>query len=477
MKPLWRDRIIMVFAAALALGLGVQVAEEAWVAPVAVAALAAAFILVRLVGQPIDTIALGFLLAGYILGNRGFAQLMPIPGLPLLPAETGLALTAVCLVWRCVRERRLPWSREPLDLILLAWLLLGTVRVVLDAPRFGFVAVRDYAMVYYAAFFFIAREASRNTRSHRFLQRCVLGASALLPLVFVLFELLPDFFLNTLLVRGSPLVFFKGDLVTTFLGVGGVLLFLAAPPRWRAGARALAVTMIMLVLVSDARASTLGVIVALGWVAVSRFRRFAWVQVGVATLGLLLLGGFAACSDNAWAAQKTRGIVERAMTVVDFRSGFDYREAHSVSKSENNQFRWVWWRTVTGETFAQNPVFGLGFGYDLARGFLQTYNPEMADEFSARSPHNILVTILGRLGLAGLLIFLVFLGLLAARTWRVVRAPESDATQVAQWIALWPIVVSACFGVVLEGPMGAVLFWTLLGIAVREGRAKATPAA
>ena len=52
MKPLWRDRIVMLFAAALALGLGVQVAEETWVAPVAVAALAAAFILVRLVGQP-----------------------------------------------------------------------------------------------------------------------------------------------------------------------------------------------------------------------------------------------------------------------------------------------------------------------------------------------------------------------------------------------------------------------------------------
>jgi hypothetical protein len=83
------------------------------------------------------------------------------------------------------------------------------------------------------------------------------------------------------------------------------------------------------------------------------------------------------------------------------------------------------------------------------------------------------VTILGRLGLVGLLIFLGFLGLLATRTWRVVRDPESDATQVAQWIALWPIIVSACFGVVLEGPMGAVLFWTLLGIAVQESRAKA----
>jgi CHASE3 domain sensor protein len=27
------------------------------------------------------------------------------------------------------------------------------------------------------------------------------------------------------------------------------------------------------------------------------------------------------------------------------------------------------------------------------------------------------------------------------------------------------ILVSACFGVVLEGPMGAVVFWTILGLA------------
>ena len=36
------------------------------------------------------------------------------------------------------------------------------------------------------------------------------------------------------------------------------------------------------------------------------------------------------------------------------------------------------------------------------------------------------------------------------------------------------MLVSACFGVVLEGPMGAVIFWTLLGIA--NGGTPAAPA-
>ena len=33
------------------------------------------------------------------------------------------------------------------------------------------------------------------------------------------------------------------------------------------------------------------------------------------------------------------------------------------------------------------------------------------------------------------------------------------------WLGGWGIFTSACFGVVLEGPMGAVVFWTILGLA------------
>ena len=31
------------------------------------------------------------------------------------------------------------------------------------------------------------------------------------------------------------------------------------------------------------------------------------------------------------------------------------------------------------------------------------------------------------------------------------------------------IFISACFGVILEGPMGAAVFWTLLGLANSAG--------
>lgn len=134
-------------------------------------------------------------------------------------------------------------------------------------------------------------------------------------------------------------------------------------------------------------------------------------------------------------------------------------------KSDNNRFRTMWWRAVASETLAQNPAFGLGFGYDLARGFLQEYSPDLTEEFTARSPHSILMSAFGRLGFAGLAVFAGFCGVLAVRTWRVMRDPAAAPLALGLWSSLWVILLSACFGVVLEGPMGAVVFWTLLGLA------------
>lgn len=465
MKLVWRDTTITVVAVGLAVCLGAMLADGALALPMTIAAMCAGFILVSLVRQKIDAIVLGFLLIGYIVGNRGFAQLTVVPSMPLLPAEIGLAIGGACLVWRCARDKTLPWDRTALDYVLLAWILFGVARFLFDLPRFGFIALRDFAMVYYAAFFFITGRFCEEDRTRRFLLKCLLLASAALPFVLALTELFPGFFLDTLQVHGAPLIFFKGDLAPTFLATAGILLFLCAPIPHRTWARPLAVGMIAWVFTTDNRSSAVGVLVALSWLALSRFRRFVWLQLTVLGLGLLLLVGFAYFTENAWASQKSRNIIERAMTVVDFTGRFEYQQAHSVSKRGNNQFRWVWWRTVTDETLAQNPSLGLGFGYDLARGFLQEYEPELGTDFTARSPHNILITVFARMGFVGFAMFAGILGVLTHRTWRAVRTPFSDPVHVAVWVAPWVILVSACFGVVLEGPMGAVVFWSVLGLA------------
>jgi O-antigen ligase len=163
------------------------------------------------------------------------------------------------------------------------------------------------------------------------------------------------------------------------------------------------------------------------------------------------------------------GVYERIVSLADPTGQRTYRGDETFNKGDNNLFRTTWWSAVLAETMDTNPYVGLGFGHDLADRFVREYYPESGEEFAARSPHNVLVTVFARMGLAGLIGLLGVLVIIATRTWRGVKhGPEA----AAPWCAVWVIFVSACFGVVLEGPMGAVVFWTILGVAQASAEAR-----
>src|SRR5262249_44478770 len=140
-----------------------------------------------------------------------------------------------------------------------------------------------------------------------------------------------------------------------------------------------------------------------------------------------------------------------------------YSGEDTFYKGDNNLFRAIWWRNVFEETLEKAPVLGLGFGYSLADRFVREYYPDASEEFTTRSPHNVLLTIFARMGIVGFLPFALILGLIAHRTARSLRSGIGDETRL--WGCAWIVFVGACLGVVLEGPMGAVLFWSTLGMA------------
>ena len=78
------------------------------------------------------------------------------------------------------------------------------------------------------------------------------------------------------------------------------------------------------------------------------------------------------------------------------------------------------------------------------------------------------MTTLGRMGLLGTVVLLSIYwtqGRITARVAREVRADPTRQDAMTLQAAVWVIMVSACFGVVLEGPMGAIPFWIMLGLA------------
>ncbi|MDO8543008.1 MAG: O-antigen ligase family protein [Opitutaceae bacterium] len=471
MNPGARVILVSVAAGVVAMLLGWQIANGKvfsmdLVGAVAGGAVVIALcaILVQCFRQPVDVITLGLVIFGYIVGNRGFAQLMPAPSLPLLPAEAVLLIAGGWWLISSAFARRLPWEYDALNVIVLLWLVLGSARLIFDVRPYGLVAVRDFATVYYALYFFIAQRIARTDSSRRFVINTALVASVLVLPGIILTDAFPEFFFGQLTVRGLPLIYYKGDLGHIFVGVGSLLLFFWAKGKHRVWAWPLSAAMFLFVVSGNSRATAVGLLAAIGLLLITRHWRFPALQAATVGMALVVMVVMATFFNNGWADKKLSGISERLYSMIDLRGTGTYQSEDSFNKGDNNLFRLVWWENVVRDTWEGNAVFGLGFGYDLAQRFVREYFPEATDEFSARSPHNIFLTVFGRLGIAGVIVWGGLCLVMLRETWRSLR-DSTDTMQWALWCSLWLVMIGASLGVVLEGPMGAVPFWTLLGVA------------
>jgi O-antigen ligase len=465
LAPVWRTRLYAAGGALLALWIGFAVAQEELFWPLLCLAAVSGLLLIRIQPLPIGTVLLGGALLGYVVGNRGFAQLYAAPSLPLLPAELVLLVGGTVLLVQSAFRQQLPFRRDALNFILLAWILICGARVFFDLRTYGFNAARDFATVYYAAFFFLAQSAAQDAASRRFLAGCLLLGCGILPVTNFLSQQFPMFFLTGLVLRGTPLIYYKGDLVGAFLAIGAVLFFLRFESRRQPWALVISLLLALGTVATNNRASLLGLALAAVVLTLSGRWRFAALLAGGGTFAAVVIACFAFFTNLPWEQTPLNGLYEQVVSIADPLGQRTYQGENTLSKGDNNVFRTVWWRAVIDETVEDNPWFGLGFGHDLADRFLQEYLPEAGDDFSTRSPHNILLTLFGRTGLAGGLPFVLAMLLVGWRTLRCAWSTSSDSAEIGLWCSACIILVSACFGVVLEGPMGAVVFWSLLGMA------------
>jgi O-antigen ligase len=470
MDPRLRTLLFVLAASALAAWVGVTLANEEHFLATLCAAVAVWAVLAWTRGPLAEAWLLGFLFFGYIIGNRGFAQISPVPGLPVFFSELGLAAALVLVVLRGTLRRTLPVRRDWLNGLLLLWLALGCGRILADVRAYGFVALRDFAMVYYLLYFFVTQGLAAHLPSRGVLRAALVVTFTALPLTGLLGTLFPDFFLTNLLISGVPVIFYKGDLLATFLFTGFVLLVPDEDRRWNENGWRWLAALVSLVLGLSllSRSSLLGLLVAIGWLAWSGRWRPARVLAAVCVAGLLSVTVYSLLQKKDFTQTKVYAVYEAVVSITDYSGTGNYRSEMSGDKGDNNRFRLVWWKNVAQETLANSPVLGLGFGADLAKGFLLEYYPTADVDFTARSPHNIFMTTLGRMGLAGASVLLCIYWVQARNTARVARAARTDPTRrdaMTLQAAVWVLMVSACLGVVLEGPMGAIPFWIMLGLA------------
>jgi O-antigen ligase len=461
-----RLRVLIFTAAGIAIGVAVagNLAEESYGLASMIAAACAFLVLRRVSDADPDAWMLAAVVVGYVVGNRGFAQLQPSSSVPLLPAEAVLLVAVPALIFRVSLKKQGLVARDGLNYSILVWIVVGLVRLPLDMERYGVIALRDFAMVYYAAFFFVAQAFSRRAQNVGLLTGSITVAFVVLIPVVVSILISPDFLTDNLTWHGIPVIYHKSDLIANSLGAGFFWLWTRwEKDRHRIWLALAAASLLLIGKMASPRAAMFAVaLTTLVWIGFRRWR-IALAQVAIVSVAAIVGLAAASLTGGDFKTSATYSAYEHAISIFDPAGSGTYINGESGDPGDNNRFRVVWWGDVIGETLAENPVFGLGFGADLAARFVADYGLQTDETFAARNPHSMIVTTFGRMGFIGLACWLAASAFMARTIYRLFKTGDPDAMGLSCIVSVtW---VSACVGVVLESPMAAVVFWTALGLA------------
>ena len=183
------------------------------------------------------------------------------------------------------------------------------------------------------------------------------------------------------------------------------------------------------------------------------------VAGGLAVLALLILNPSVEVRPGRWLAPR--------QVVLNIVSIFPEAGDRPDELEGTKAWRLAWWATIVQYTFGGDRFWtGKGFGVDLAEedGFV------LGGVRPNRYPHSVHMNLLARTGVPGLLLWVSVLIIWA----RAMLQCYADSRRVGhqKWAALFlfifgywaSFVVNASFDVFLEGPMGGVWFWSLMGV-------------
>jgi hypothetical protein len=129
------------------------------------------------------------------------------------------------------------------------------------------------------------------------------------------------------------------------------------------------------------------------------------------------------------------------------------------------EWRLEWWKDIVNYTVHGKYFWsGKGFGINLA----EVDGYEVGDG-TLRSPHNVHMTILARMGVPGICLWAglhLFYGvsLLLAYLRARLSGNERWTTFFMFVLAFWAaFLINGSFDVFIEGPMGGIWFWTIVG--------------
>lgn len=409
-----------------------------------------------------------FLLLGYLFLGKGLAY---VGIYPVYVAETGLALAGISELLVLLLNRLKGASRcLRLEIaLLLVFMIWQAFRTIPYLAVYSLDAGRDAILWGYAAYaLFICLLIPREAVSRFFLfyGRVLPYYLMWLLVAFVFVKISP------LHIRfpgaPAPLIWLKSGDVGVHLGGAGAFMLLRLDLR--SGRWSKAMLWFLWLLWGTAwvaygvsnRAGMLSALAGIGVVVLWK-PKVKWDRpliLAVLVLALLFMTNFNLKLSVGKQDVSFQQIVDNVQSIVGQGKG---------TLEGTKQWRLSWWKTILDYTFGGEYFWvGKGYGINLADddGF------QVKRDHSLRSPHNVFVTILARSGVPGLVLWFLFLlsfGWMLMKT-SLARKRRADPwdTRYALWLlAYWlAFLVNASFDVFLEGPMGGIWFWSLVGMSL-----------
>lgn len=421
--------------------------------------------------------AVAVLLAGYMFFGRPFAYLH-VPGLPVFPGEVVLGIGLVEGLRHVGAVRAVVLRSAPLR-CLVALLVLGGVRLVLELDDHGLDAVRDSALVYYALNAVLVGTALRLDAS--VIRRWLHWYEHALPVFLVwapVSVLLDQAFGETApFVPDSvtPITQVKVSDVAAFSAIAISYLWLRPGIKVRVLERyRLAWSGVGLLGLLVAGTQTRGGLLAGGVILGVTFFTVRERARLLSTLGagflivLLLALTFDVRIQLRYRELSVEQIGENLLSLVQPGAvGADEGDA----LTRNVSWRTDYWQSIIADNLVgDDALVGQGWGQSLAT----TYDLQSpGGEQDLRNAHNSHLSVLGFLGLPGLLLWLGFWCLLAVEAHRLLTRMRHGSEAPLPWLLGWVwaalvgILFNAVFDPNLEGPQVGIWTWVLAGIATQ----------
>lgn len=427
---------------------------------------------------PTIVLLLLLIFGGYVLFNRNFAELQVRVG--SLPVYVGELLLAVALPWAILR-----WPRSghrPIFWVILGlWLIYATARLIAGGLDYGLDAIRDFALAYYALFVIVGYALWPSLSRARWTRFFTGLFIALIPVEA--YTVVAGPFGLPIPGSADPTLANRADVMAVSLIAAATFFLLVLRSKKFAAARLVMSSLALtLVLPLEVRAATIGAAALLGIFAFQRRWTTLAGLVGLPILAFALLslagvevrGRNGSSSPDQWINRQ----VSTISAVVGGQAAADAARGVLSTQdvgSDTIAWRFAWWSALYKEVTSSvdKTIFGLGFGADLTQPL--GFQPDPTNPRLVRSPHNFLVTLLARTGVIGLSLWLAALAACLAPVLRglraATRAGKHDDADYVLWLVAYPltIIIAAIFGVVLEGPYGAIPCYLLLGMSLRAG--------